>query len=77
MIAGKYRTKRNGGIEYMYQVDWTVFGSQANWTAKVRQGGEYAGAPGGSIFNISGLRDVGEQVRRMVENAIEVRAGVR
>ena len=73
-IEGNYTAKRNG-TEYTYEADWTVTGSQATWNAKVRCEGELHGTPNGIIHNVV-LASIDKQVRALVENSIEIRAGV-
>jgi hypothetical protein len=75
-IAGSYTTHRDGGLTYSYEATWHESGDGVVWSAKVRRSGESAGAPSGQIRKTAGIPIEGE-VRRVVETAIETRAGVK
>ena len=75
-IAGRYTTRRDGGLTYMYDATWRPAGEGIIWSATVKLDGELAGAPNGQIRNTAGVR-LADEVRRLVETAIETRAGVK
>jgi hypothetical protein len=74
-ITDKYITKRDGGIEYTYELNWTQHGNEATWEAKVRRDGQLAGHPDGHILDTKGL-DLRGAVVCLMETTIEDRAGV-
>ena len=74
-IAGSYTTQRDGGVKYTYEATWHDSADGVVWSAKVKRGDETAGAPTGQIRKTGG--PVESEVRRVVETAIETRAGVR
>ena len=75
-IAGSYTTQRDGGITYTYQASWHETGDGIVWSATVKRAGASAGAPTGQIRKTLGAVPA-DDVRRLVETAIETRAGVR
>jgi hypothetical protein len=75
-IAGSYTTQRDGGLTYTYEATWHESGDGVVWSARVRRGGESAGAPSGQIRKSVGI-PIEREVRRVVEKAIETRAGVK
>jgi hypothetical protein len=74
-IGGSYTTQRDGGMTYSYEATWHESGDGIVWSAKVKHGAEYAGAPSGQIRKTGG--PIESEVRRVVETAIETRAGVK
>ena len=75
-IAGTYTTQRNGGLTYNYEATWNETGDGIIWSAKVRRGAESAGTPSGQIRKTAASA-IPAEVRRVVETAIETRAGVK
>ena len=75
-IAGRYTTQRDGGLAYMYDATWQSAGEGIIWSATVKRGSELAGAPNGQLRHCVGIQ-LADEVRRLVETAIETRAGVK
>jgi len=73
-LAGRYRTKRDGGMEYTYLVDWIVAEQLIRWNASVHRSGDLAGTPCGEYRGAP--PDLPAAVRGFVEGAIEKRTGV-
>jgi hypothetical protein len=74
-IAGRYTTRRDNGITYTYEATWREAGGGIIWSATVKREREVAGVPNGQIRSAAGVI-VADEVRRLVERAIETRAGV-
>jgi hypothetical protein len=74
-IAGRYTTRRDNGITYTYEASWQEADGGITWSTTVKRERELAGAPNGQIRSVAGLV-VADEVRRLVERAIETRAGV-
>jgi hypothetical protein len=75
-IAGRYTTLRDGGLTYTYDASWQSAGEGIIWSATVKRAGELAGAPNGQVRHPAGVR-LADEVTRLVETAIETRAGVK
>jgi hypothetical protein len=75
-IAGRYTTQRDGGLSYTYDATWQEAGDGIIWSVSVKRDDELAGKPSGQIRHIAGVQ-LADEVRRLVENAIEIRAGVK
>ena len=75
-IAGSFTTQRDGGLTYTYEATWNETGEGVIWSAKVKRGAESVGTPSGQIRK-PGAVALESEVRRVVETAIETRAGVR
>jgi hypothetical protein len=75
-IAGRYTSRRDGGLTYTYDARWQEAGEGIIWSATVRRDGELAGTPSGQIRHVGGAR-LADEVRRLVETAIEIRTGVK
>jgi hypothetical protein len=75
-IAGRYTSRRDAGLTYTYDARWQEAGEGIIWSASVRRDGELAGTPSGQIRHVAGVR-LADEVRRLVETAIEIRAGVK
>ena len=75
-IAGRYTSVRDGGLTYTYEARWQEAGEGIVWSATVMREGESAGTPSGQIRHITGVR-LADEVRRLVETAIEIRAAVK
>jgi hypothetical protein len=76
VIAGRYTTRRDGGLAYTYDARWQEAGEGIIWSATVRRDGELAGTPSGQIRHIAGAQ-LADEVRRLVETAIEIRTAVK
>ncbi len=74
-INGSYKTKRDQGIVYTYDATWSLTEQGAIWNAKVRRGDQFAGTPNGQILSTHNV-PLEELVKGLVENSIEIRAGV-
>ena len=74
-IAGRYKVKREGGPTYTYDATWMRAGEGVIWSAIVKRDGEFAGAPNGQIRSLGGV-DLAIEIQRVIEAAIENRAGV-
>ena len=74
-IRGTYTTKRDGGRVYTYEASWSLSGRNVVWNAKASRDGRLAGTPNGQIFDARGV-DLSAEVKALVENSIEIRAGV-
>src|SRR5439155_9260047 len=48
-IAGRYTSRRDGGLTYTYDAKWQDAGEGIIWSATVRREGELAGTPSGQI----------------------------
>jgi hypothetical protein len=76
VIAGRYTTRRDDGLTYTYDARWQEAGEGIIWSASVRRDDELAGTPSGQIRNTAGVR-LADEIRRLVETAIEIKAGVK
>ena len=75
-LKGSYRTRRDGGLAYTYEVKWTDHGKGAiGWLALVRQGEDLKGTPTG-ILERPVLVDIRLAISTAVQMAIENRRGV-
>jgi hypothetical protein len=75
-FGGSYKAERDNQT-YTYEATWTDNGSTGQWDAVVRRNGELVGRPNGVLLDTKGLAaDLERLVRRLVEEAIEHRAGV-
>lgn len=74
-IAGRYTTRRDGGIGYSYDATWQEAAAGVIWSATVKRGGEFAGAPNGQIRHTFGIK-LADEVKRLVEESIERKLGV-
>ena len=73
--SGKYRTDRDGGVQYEYDATWDLSGSTLVWSARVRPAGERATVIDGQV-NLgqhSAAIDLAAAVRCLVETSIEYR----
>jgi hypothetical protein len=75
-IAGRYTTQRDGGLTYTYEATWQDAGEGIIWSVTVKRDAELAGTPSGQIRNAAGIR-LADEVRRLVETAIEIGAGLK
>ena len=74
-INDSYTTSRDGGLRYVYHASWFRDGNLLYWRARIKRDDALKGLPAGKVNGIPiGFEDVA--VRSLVENAIEVRAGV-
>src|SRR4030095_15009740 len=74
-ISDSYITSRDGGLRYAYRASWFRDGTHLYWRAKVKRDDALKGLPAGKVGGFSvGSEEIA--VRSLVENAIEVRAGV-
>ena len=74
-INDSYTTSRDGGLRYVYHASWFRDGNHLYWRATIRRDDVCKGLPGGKVAGIPvGSEEIA--VRSLVENAIEVRAGV-
>ena len=74
-IAGRYTTDRDGGISYTYVASWHEAANGVVWSATVKRDQALVGAPGGQLRHVAGVK-LADEVRRLVELAIEKRAGI-
>jgi hypothetical protein len=74
-INDSYTTRRDGGLRYVYHASWFRDGNLLYWRARIKRDDALKGLPAGKVNGIpAGSEEVA--VRRLVEDAIEVRAGV-
>ena len=69
-----YSTRRDGSLEYHYDVAWWRITGAIVWEAKVYRVGELKGTPGGQFENPTQFPQ--RDVRAVVEDSIEVLIGV-
>jgi hypothetical protein len=75
-LKGNYRTRRDGGLKYTYEVKWTDHGKGAiGWLARVRLGEDLKGIPTGLIERPV-LVDIRLAIATAVHSAIEDRVSV-
>ena len=78
MLKGKYKTQRDGGVEYTYEAWCGMEGPDRkdwHWSATVRRDGRLAGEPKGVYLNAPQFVE-DPVLRALVESAIEKRIGV-
>ena len=71
-ISGLYTTRLEGRA-YRYEATWREAGDEVIWSATLMRDDQPIGKPTGLIRTTVGV-DLAEEVRRLVENAIEARA---
>lgn len=74
-ITGTYKTRRENGGDYSFEVTWVEVPGGVAWTADVKKAGMQVGAPNGSISESDATR-YAELVRRSVVRCIEHAIGV-
>lgn len=71
-ITGRYTTRLHGRV-YTYEATWREAGAGIIWSAALKQDYQLIGTRTGQIRTTAGV-DLAEEVRRVVESAIEARA---
>ena len=71
-ISGRYTTRLNG-LAFTYDATWREAGDGVIWTATLKRDEQFMGIATGQIRHTVAVR-LADEVRRMVENAMEARA---
>jgi hypothetical protein len=71
-IAGRYTTQLKG-CAYTYEATWREAGDGVIWSATLKRDDQLIGTPTGQIRAAGGV-NLNDEVRRLVESAIEARA---
>src|ERR1044071_2710920 len=71
-IAGRYTTQLKG-CAYTYEATWREAGDGVIWSATLKRDDQVIGTPTGQIRAAGGV-NLNDEVRRLVESAIEARA---
>jgi hypothetical protein len=71
-FPGSYKTARDGGIAYRYEVTWVPNGKRTIlWYARVLRDAEIVGTPSGVLRILEKRSGHAESIRLEVERAIE------
>ena len=70
-ITGRYTTQLHGRI-YSYEAIWREAGDGVIWSATLKRDDQLIGMPMGQIRTTVGV-DLADEVRRVVETAIDAR----
>lgn len=71
-ISGRYTTRLEGRM-YSYEATWREAGDGIIWSAALKRDNQLIGTPSGQIRTAVGV-NLADEVRRVVESAIEARA---
>ena len=76
-VSGKYKTERDGGLQYSYVATWETTAGGVTWTATVRRDGALTGTPLGTVFarHVEGI-GYARFIEALVVASIEQQTGV-